>query len=224
MIRGIYPEKILLRLPYSQTIRYVDIETSNPSNPYVFSGNSLDEPEFAQDGGLIAAHQPLGVDQYLDADIYRRYRVASSTMEIWASNEKSDPDFSPWIVIYAGHTNNDRDLTAGPVALAQMRERQQYYKFRLAPAFKGPVMQKMKVTLSTAKIFGINKEKAREDRYSSIAGASPLSNWFWNIAYLMPNSGYIADPGTGLGFRGSITVKLTYNCVLFDRKPLETSL
>lgn len=225
VIKGIFPQKALLRLPYVSVLTYRD-DGANPTNPYVFRGNDLYQPEASGQGSLTAPHQPLGWDEW--SPLYKKYRVASSTIELFVSSNNVDPDKAPWIVVVADHVSNPKSLPVGNAALSAMREKASgYHKFRVNAARNNGAsgsVQKMKVKAFTHRVFDTTKMLSKDVTFTGQTdGFVAPKEWRWKIYYLLPDGGYVAQPIANAGCHFTMTVKITYNCVLLEREALAQS-
>lgn len=218
VIRGQFPERALVNLPYFGIINYPDNAGTNPANPYLLSGNDLIGPDLSG-----TTHQPLGFDEW--SPLYNRFLVTKCTLTMWIQNYKLSKDQAPTVVITAAHIGKPRNLSVGINGEYEAYERPGYRKYQLPPEENGKSLVKMKMTSSTKRVYGQNYVQSKtEDNGGNTSGLPIVPNgWQWKIWYLMPGSGYVLNPATGIGFHGIIRFRMDYRVTFYDRRVLNLS-
>ncbi|AXF52554.1 MAG: capsid protein [Circoviridae sp.] len=219
VIRGQFPEKALVNLPYFSYIEYPDSNPSNPANPYLLSGNDLIGPDLS---GTVT-HQPLGFDEW--SPLYNKFLVTKCTLTLWIQNYKFTKLSAPTIVVTAAHIGKPRNLSAGLDGQLEAYERPGYRKYQLPPSDNGKSVVKMKMTNSTRRVYGQNYVQSKSDENGGNTSGLPIvaNGWQWKIWYLTPQGGYDSNPASGAGFHGIIRYRMDYRVTFYDRRVLQLS-
>lgn len=197
IVRGPYicPDRYFCKLVYNDTL-IVNPGVSVYS--YLFRGNSLYDP----DAVVTPGTQPLGFDQL--TNLYQRYTVMGAKFSVTALPTSTTGNADQQLTILANHSTvpfTDQDLIS----------QQPYAKTRfIGNGNTGPVT--LSAYYSSAKILGVSKRRILDDDiYSAIYNTNPSTQWYIHV---------FQSDLSGDNTLGTIKIKITYYCKLYDRFPL----
>lgn len=169
-----------------------------------YRGNSVYAPRYT------SGHQPYAYDQW--CSFYTKYRVLGSSIRVtpgWGGTDFTGSTSVNGIAVAV--VPAPTDVAPGSEILEQPYSR---YK-------TGYVAESNRLTvkhyMSTAKIFGVNRQAVHdEDNYAAAYNASPSDVWFWYV--------YVYNPfGTTDNMYMSFNVKLTYYVEFYRRYTMSQS-
>lgn len=196
-----FPERMFIKLKYSQDIR-MSLGTLPTNTPgYVFRGNSLYDPDYSGTGG-----EPYAYSIY--SQIYNRYRVYGSKIrckfgvEGLNSGQANGGGAKFYIVPFNAITP-----IAGTLDEAPNVRRAIWF----APYSRSPTL---KSYCSTAKAWGISKATASTNaEFSAAKNADPASPWYWIVAARHHDDTTIAASTLAI----VVNVTLVYYVCMYDR-------
>lgn len=136
-----------------------------PTDSWVFSGNSLFDPDVSGSGS-----QPMGFDQY--ATFYNKYRCRGSKIVVRAA-ATSGSHFPCKLVVYP----QDDNATVTGVDNAAARA---FARTGVTSGYGGPVTT-LKNYMTSKKQFGV-KSINEETSYAAAVNANPSLRWYWCIS------------------------------------------
>lgn len=163
---GGFPDRARVRLVYDTRIT---IATTTSPGTYVFSGNSVFDPDVTAAGA-----QPVNYDDW--TGLYDRYRVHGSSMTITALTSSSST-----LVIGPAHSST----ALSSAALRDSFASQPYVKrFTIAANGGGLNMGlPVRVEMSSPKFFGMSEQAFEgSDECYSLYTTNPAHRWYWIIA------------------------------------------
>lgn len=199
------PDRYFTKLQYSDFTTVTDaLGTGGRWTSRIYRGNGIFDPDQA-----IGGMQPLAFDQL--TAMYRRYRVYASKIHVRVHSLNSSGVAPYYLAVcpYAGtnfsSTGWVNDIVEQPYVRYFTRN-----QYDANPAIKH--------CMSTAKIYGLNKNTVKtDDTFSAAAGSLPASQWSWIVAVGNLNVGASADTSYIL------EIKMTYYVEFYDRINLQRS-
>jgi hypothetical protein len=191
--RSLMADTTLVNMTWS----FIDGAPYTGAGELFFSGNSIFDPGI----GISAGQNPVGYVQW--ENFYSKYRVLSSSVSM--RNMAADSsDTAAYVTIFPSNNNVG-------VANSIDAQGQPYVKKSFFNIQSGNSKASMVNFMKTSKIFG-QKSIMNDDAYAANFGAVPTNEWFWIFNIYDPSgsasNGYLYD------------VRITYQVLLFDRRPL----
>lgn len=191
--RCLMADTTLVRMTWS----FIDGAPYTGAGELFFSGNSIFDPGI----GISAGQNPVGYAQW--ENFYSKYRVLASSISM--RNMAADSsDTAAYVTVFPSNNNTG-------VANAIDAQGQPYVKKSFFNIQSGNSKASMVNFMKTSKIFG-QKSIMNDDAYAANFGAVPDNEWFWIFNIYDPSgsasNGYLYD------------VRITYQVLLFDRRPL----
>lgn len=184
-----FPDSEVAKIRYSDQITV----TGTTYAQYTFRGNSVFDPD---ESGI--GHQPMYFDQY--AAVYSKYKVTASSCKVTVAN------YNATAAVVAVLVPSSEIVTITSYAIAM--EQPYAKRTELIPiSTRQGVKSTVKSTMTTQRMLGLTKAQLADDDYSASTGSSPISLWYWNIAFLDDNA---------VGVH--ILVDLEYSVVFYDRR------
>lgn len=184
-----FPDSEVAKIRYSDQITI----TGSTYAQYTFRGNSVFDPD---ESGI--GHQPMYFDQY--AAVYSKYKVVASSCKVTVANY----DATAAVVAVLVPSSEIVTITSYAIAMEQPYAK----RTELIPiSTRQGVKCTVKSMMTTQRMLGLTKAQLADDDYSASTGSSPLSLWYWNIAFLDDNA---------VGVH--ILVDLEYSVVFYDRR------
>lgn len=201
IIRGpnIIPDQYSVKMVYSNLTTIASTSGAVGTNQY--RGNSLFDPDYSGTGT-----QPSGFDEL--ASLYERYRVLGSTC----------------IVNFVSNTSQNDDLCVFPTNTATLvgtdntiRAEYPYAQRKIANVYQAPPSNtRFAQYMSTSKMYGVSKQKVRdEEDYSAATTANPSNSFFWNVSY------QAVDRASTQSLY--YTIRIEYYCTFYKRRALNQS-
>lgn len=168
----VIPDRLQVKLPYTQRITLTTAGTPGVATDYVFRGNSPYDPDYTGVG-----LQPLGFDQW--NSFYYRYTCTGSTIKVKFITVGSTPlASSAEVGVYPSNSTTGAaiNIRGLDVLKAQPYSWWQVY----GPGMALPTCKRY---MGSAKLFGEPAlAMTMEDDYSAPFTASPNNIWYWQIA------------------------------------------
>lgn len=165
-----FPDRVYVKLKYADV--YLLTFTSGVPVAQVMRGNSLLDPDRTGTG-----HQPYAFDQW--KTLYNQYRVHASSISIRAlvDSTSSVNAYSQWLSVYPAHNYTS------PVTSTGYGAEIPYNKTRVFNIYQTSSNTAIKHYMSTAKIYGVDKQAVRDnDNFSAVYNANPVNEWDWIIS------------------------------------------
>lgn len=194
-----FPDRIRVKLSYCQEEAITSFATTVIYRP--LRGNGPFDPD-----ALIGGVQPLAFDQW--SAFYNKVCVRACKIKININNT----GVGTGAVIVLPSTQ----LAAYSTSLPLNLQEQPYAKTAFVGTIDSGTGNKyLKHYMTSNKILGVPpKSVGIEDDYQSLVTATPAKEWFWHV-YLFEQVATFFDP--------TLTIRLTYYCEFFDRKPMPQS-
>lgn len=167
---GAYPESCIVTLPYVETVQVTT--TSGVGGFYVFSGNSLFDPNITGTG-----HQPFAFDTW--SELFGRYCVYGSAIEVQVTPQAT-ASVDNYTVKYCV---NPFTFTTGLSSVGVDAQSEfPHAKSKYCTVYQQNSSDNLKHYMSTAKVFGVsNNIVESDDLYSGTTSSSPSNQWGWWI-------------------------------------------
>lgn len=200
------PDRYFTKLKYSSFNSVPD--SVSPDGYYgtkIYRGNGLFDPDQA-----IGGQQPMGFDQLVT--FYQRYRVYAC--KIWVRlHSLGGTGTTPYYLAVCPFIGTTPTGFNGWIT--NITE-QPYSRFRTRNQYDSN--PSIKMCMSTAKIYGVNKSNVKnDDLFSSPTGTLPTNQWSYLLSYGNLN------PAASAATNYITEVKITYYCEFYERRNLPRS-
>lgn len=172
--RGPVKDKTVLKLRYCDT--YSSLPGVLQAAQYIYRGNSCYDPDYTGTGA-----QPYGWDQWLD--VYQKYRVIGSTIEVkamsYASNSTASAATEGCAQFYVVPNLATSDLTTSVATNTFDLKNLPYARQAIVTPDKPGYI---KMYMPTGKLFGYNKYQIKsQQEFEASTVANPSKEFYWHI-------------------------------------------